>query len=97
MQKLAENGNVDQLRKLLLKRMEFGTAGHFLLKKTQRFECFSCTFIIYYKNIIYLQFNMASFFFTSSYHSEKVKNMQLQLMKNGSLYKCCSKTQLTSI
>lgn len=40
MQKLAENGNVDQLRKLLLKRMEFGTAGHFLLKKTQRFECF---------------------------------------------------------
>lgn len=27
MQKLAENGNVDQLRKLLLKRMEFGTAG----------------------------------------------------------------------
>lgn len=39
MQKLAENGNVDQLRKLLLKRMEFGTAGQILLKKTRSFEC----------------------------------------------------------
>lgn len=38
MQKLAENGNVDQLRKLLMKRMEFGTAGHFLLKEIQSFE-----------------------------------------------------------
>lgn len=60
MQKLAENGNVDQLRKLLLKRMEFGTAGHFLLKKLKDLNAF--TFMIYYKIILYLQYNVASFF-----------------------------------
>lgn len=57
MQKLAENGNVDQLRKLLLKRMEFGTAGQRKFKVLN-----SCTFIIYYKIILYLQYNVASFF-----------------------------------